>query len=96
MEMKLGSFLAEPYKQGKAGAFKRASGILGMGGALLGIIGRKNKPLTTVAATLVAASGVCERFAVLAAGKQSACDPKYTIEPQRRRVELRGPTRIEV
>ncbi|MDQ4070679.1 MAG: polysulfide reductase, partial [Actinomycetota bacterium] len=30
---------------------------------------------------------VCTRFAVFHAGRQSAEDPKYTVVPQRRRVD---------
>lgn len=93
MERRLGAFLAEPYNQGKGGSFKRMSGALAMTGAVLGLLGGKNATVARVAAGCVAASGIFERFAVTAAGKQSAADPKYTVRPQRERVDARGPTR---
>jgi formate-dependent nitrite reductase membrane component NrfD len=96
METSVGSFLAEPYRKGNAAAFKAASLSLGLAGAALGLLGRNSKGATTVAAALVATSGICERFAILAAGKQSAQDPKYTVEPQRKRLDERGRTRVSV
>lgn len=90
MESTLGPLLSEPYREGKAGSFKRVSGALALAGAALGMLGaRKSRTAGTIAATLVAASGVFERFAILAAGKQSAQDPKYTVEPQRARMAQR-------
>lgn len=90
MESALGPFLSEPYRKGKAGSFKRVSGALALAGAALGALGaRKSRTAGTIAATLVAVSGVFERFAILAAGKQSAQDPKYTVEPQRARMAQR-------
>nr|HRC52572.1 nitrite reductase [Gordonia sp. (in: high G+C Gram-positive bacteria)] len=38
--------------------------------------------------TLMAASA-CTRFGVFEAGLESAKDPRYTMEPQRRRLEAR-------
>jgi hypothetical protein len=32
------------------------------------------------------AGSMCERLAVFHAGYQSAADPRYTVEPQRRRL----------
>ncbi len=89
MESRLGPFLAEPYNAGRGGSFKRISGALGLTGAALGLIGRKQNATTTVAAAMIAASGVFERFSILAAGKQSAEDPKYTVQPQRERLDRR-------
>jgi hypothetical protein len=37
----------------------------------------------------VALAGICERFAVKSAGKQSANDPKYVVAPQRARRDAR-------
>ncbi|MFN2460517.1 MAG: NrfD/PsrC family molybdoenzyme membrane anchor subunit [Candidatus Velthaea sp.] len=87
MEHRLGKFLAEPYTRGTGGTLKHASATLAIAGAALGFAGRKSRALTAVAAACVAGAGILERFAVLAAGKQSACDPKYTVEPQRARID---------
>jgi len=43
---------------------------------------------THIAAACVVAACIFERFAVTAAGKQSAEDPKYTVEPQRARLRV--------
>jgi formate-dependent nitrite reductase membrane component NrfD len=89
MERRLGRFLAEAYRTGKAGSLKRTSELLATTGALLGLVSKRNVVATRAAALAVIAAGVCERFAVLAAGKESARDPKYTIEPQRQRATER-------
>jgi Polysulphide reductase, NrfD len=90
MEKRLGSFIAEPYRVGKGGSFRRASAFLSLAGAALGILGGKSRTVTRVAAACVVAAGVFERFAVSAAGTQSARDPKYVVQPQRARVDAAG------
>jgi hypothetical protein len=90
MEHKLGPFMFEPYKQGKGGAFKRVSDFLCIAGGALALAGGRNTVTTRAAAACIAVSGAFERFAVSAAGKQSAKDPKYVVQPQRERLERRG------
>lgn len=92
MENRLGPLLAEPYHLGRAGKFQRATNRLALAGAALGFLGRRSRAVSILAAACVAAAGVCERFTVLAAGKQSAIDPKYTVEPQRARLAAREGT----
>ncbi len=82
MEKRLGT-LGEPYAQGTAASFKRASSFLALAGVALALAGRTSRVANGVAAVLIAAAGVCERFTVLDAGKQSAEDPKYVVEQQR-------------
>ena len=91
METRLGR-LGEPYSQGKAGAFKRASSALALTGVAVALLGRKSTAANRVAAALVAAAGICERFAVLDAGKQSAEDPKYVVHQQRETLAEGGRT----
>jgi hypothetical protein len=90
LERRLGTLLAEPYRTGLGGTLNRVSKTLGVSGALLGLLGRRSATWLRVAAACVAAAGVAERFAVLAAGSQSALDPKYTVEPQRARLAANG------
>ncbi len=90
MERRLGPLLGEPYKRGRGGALRRGSRAFSLAGAALGLLGRSNRGATRAAAACVAAAGVLERFAVLAAGKQSADDPKYVVEPQRARLAARA------
>jgi protein NrfD len=40
------------------------------------------------------AGGLFERLAILHAGIQSTEDPKYVVEPQRRRIKEGGPIRV--
>ena len=89
MERRLGPLLAEPYRIGAAGRYGRASSALAYAGAALGVLGRKSRVATRFAAACVAAAGVFERFSVTEAGKQSALDPKYVVESQRKRREGR-------
>ncbi|MFL6056285.1 MAG: NrfD/PsrC family molybdoenzyme membrane anchor subunit [Actinoallomurus sp.] len=87
MERRLG-LVAETYRQGKAGRLMRtaeALSVLGAaGGAVLG--GRSRTAAVLSGAALLAASA-CTRFGVFHAGTQSAEDPKYTVVPQRQRLE---------
>jgi hypothetical protein len=85
MERRLGAFLAEPYNVGRGAALKRTSGALSLAAVALGILGRRNRSATRIAAACAVAAGVLERFAVVAAGKHSAKDPQYTVTPQRAR-----------
>ena len=90
MEKRLGT-AAEPYKQGAAGALMRAGkGLSAAGAALVGLGGRRRN-VPVAGAALVLAGEVCLRWSVFRAGFQSARDPKYTVEPQRRRLEEARP-----
>jgi hypothetical protein len=87
METRLGPLLAEPYRTGKAGEFRNTSTVLSLGGIAIGVLGRKSRTATRIAAICIAGACILERFAITTAGKQSALDPKYTVEPQRERLE---------
>lgn len=85
MKRRLGA-LAEPYGHGDAGRFDRAATVLTVAGAAVTAGGRR--PWTrAVGAGLLLAGAVCERWAVYRAGFASARDPKYTVGPQRARVD---------
>ncbi|MCO5997843.1 NrfD/PsrC family molybdoenzyme membrane anchor subunit [Actinoallomurus rhizosphaericola] len=86
MERRLG-LVGETYRQGRAGRLMRAAealSVLGAAGAALG--GRRRTTAVLSGAALLAASA-CTRFGVFHAGTQSAEDPKYTVVPQRQRLE---------
>ncbi|MDX6553482.1 MAG: hypothetical protein QOH74_1970 [Gaiellales bacterium] len=83
MEHRLG-WLAEPYHQGRPGAYlKVAKAALAAGAALTAIGGRTR--VGKAGAALILAGTVSERFSVLRAGNMSARDPRYTVAPQRAR-----------
>jgi DMSO reductase anchor subunit len=89
MEHRLGE-LGEPYREGAAGRYAKASKALtAAGAAVVALWGRKRTAAVAGGVALLAGS-VCQRWAVFKAGHQSADDPKYTVKPQRRRVQERS------
>jgi formate-dependent nitrite reductase membrane component NrfD len=90
MERRLGT-LGEVYRQGQAGKLSSAAkGLAVTGAALLGTMGRKSRSAAVTGGALVCAGELCLRWAVFNAGRQSARDPKYVVESQRRRIERDG------
>ncbi|TML15051.1 MAG: polysulfide reductase [Actinobacteria bacterium] len=90
MERRLGALVGEPYHQGASGRYaKLAKGLTLAGGALLAVGGRK-RPGAILGGSLLLASGAFERWAIFKAGSASARDPKYTVVPQRARIEARA------
>jgi hypothetical protein len=96
MEKALGG-IGEPYSSGAAGKLSRLAGALNLAGAALIAARGRRSPAAAVAGGAVLTAGiVTERWAVFRAGFQSAADPKYTVGPQRARVqsgEARGAAR---
>jgi hypothetical protein len=88
MERRLGD-LAEPYEEGDAGRYATAARACNVAGAALVLIGGRRSGWRRAAgaggAALVLAGSVCQRWSVFRAGFQSARDPRYVVEPQRRR-----------
>jgi formate-dependent nitrite reductase membrane component NrfD len=85
MERRLGS-LADPYRQGSAGRLATATKAgHALGGALVAAGGTRRGRAARAGAMLVLAGSLCERLAVLQAGRQSAEDPRFTVESQRAR-----------
>jgi formate-dependent nitrite reductase membrane component NrfD len=91
MERRL-DFLAEPYQRGSAGALARAAKALTATGAVTMLFQRRKRRGAIAASALLLAGSLCERFAVFRAGFASASDPRYTIVPQRERLEQRSST----
>ena len=90
MELRLGR-VGEVYHQGAAGKFSwAAKGLAAAGATLLAKRGRKSRTSAVLGGALVCAGELCLRWAVYKAGFQSARDPKYVVESQRRRVEQDG------
>jgi formate-dependent nitrite reductase membrane component NrfD len=81
---------AQPYQDGRAGTLLKAADALlaaGVAGAVLG--GRRRVVAGAAGASLMAASALT-RFGIFEAGKASARDPKYTVGPQRERLQSRA------
>jgi hypothetical protein len=90
MQLRLGG-LSEVYRQGQARTFSRAArGMATAGAVLLATRGRKSRGAAVLGGALVCAGELSLRWAVVKAGKQSARDPQYVVESQRRRVRREG------
>ncbi|MFF3511835.1 NrfD/PsrC family molybdoenzyme membrane anchor subunit [Streptomyces sp. NPDC002573] len=83
---------AEPFEQGRPRTLLRSAEALTAGGAALAVLaGRRRSRLLTVAAGAALMTGsAAVRFGVFHAGVASAEDPKYTVVPQRERLEQRS------
>jgi hypothetical protein len=93
MEERLGP-IGEVYRQGVAGKLAwAAKGLSTAGAALLALKGRRSRAAAAAGGALVCAGEMCLRWTVFKAGFQSARDPKYVVESQRRRIAARG-TRV--
>jgi hypothetical protein len=90
MERRLGP-LAEPYSSGRSGAYTRAGKALTAAGALGALLGRRSRAVSAVAGAALMVGSACTKWGVFHAGKQSANDPRYTVEPQRRRADTLDP-----
>jgi hypothetical protein len=92
MEKTLGE-VGEPYSQGMSGKLTRlAGGMLCAGAGLMAARGGRSRAAAVAGSAVITAGVIAERWAVFKAGFQSASDPKYTVGPQRSRIE-RGETR---
>ncbi len=89
MERRLG-LVGEVYKQGEAHRYGRiAKALTSTGAGLLALRGKRNRAALVGGSALVLAGELALRWSVYKAGFQSARDPRYTVIPQRRRLELR-------
>jgi hypothetical protein len=87
MESSMG-LAAETLHTGTAGRLMQASRGLTAGGAgLAAVLGRRSRPAAAVAGAALLAGSACTRFAIFEAGQASAHDPKYTVVPQRERLD---------
>ena len=85
MERRLGD-LGEPYRSGAAGRLRRAAEALTAAGAGVIAAAGRRRPAAIAGGSLLLAGAMCERWSIFRAGFQSAAEPRYTVEPQRRRV----------
>jgi hypothetical protein len=90
MEKRLG-LVGEVYKQGESGRYARISKACTAAGAgLLAWKGRDSRAAAAAGGALVLAGSLALRWSVFKAGFQSARDPRYTVEPQKERLKLKG------
>ena len=90
MHLRLGRDAAEPLRTGKAGRLLRVAAALTAGGAgLAQTWGRRSRWGAAISGSTLMAGSLCSRFGLFYAGLTAADDPRYTIGPQRARLEQR-------
>lgn len=90
MEQSMG-ITAEPLHAGTAGRLMRASKALTAFGAVgAALLGGRSRIAAALSGAALLAGSACTRFGIFAAGQESARDPKYTVVPQRERLEARN------
>jgi formate-dependent nitrite reductase membrane component NrfD len=86
MERSMG-LSAETLHAGNAGRLFNASRALGIAGAAGTVVfGGRNRVAAAMSGAALLAGSVCTRFAIFEAGQASARDPRYTVIPQRERL----------
>ena len=92
MEASMG-ITAEPLHTGKAGRLMKAASALTAAGAAGTLLGRRSRIVSALSGAALLAGSAYTRFGVFEAGQQSARDPKYTVVPQRERLDREGPVK---
>ena len=92
MERSMG-VAAEPLHHDEAGTLMRAAFALTAGGAAGALLSGRSRTVAVLSGAALLAGSACTRFGVFEAGQASARDPKYTVVPQRQRLEREGPVR---
>jgi formate-dependent nitrite reductase membrane component NrfD len=79
--------VGEAYRTGKAGRLLTAARVLTVGGALgAALFGGRSRLAAAASGLALLAGSACTRFGIFEAGLNSARDPKYTVVPQRERL----------
>jgi hypothetical protein len=94
MERSMG-ITAEPLHQGHAGKLMKAAKILTAAGAAGTLLAGRSRAVAAVSGMALMAGSACTRFGVFEAGQASAKDPKYTVVPQRERLDRGVPVRYQ-
>jgi Polysulphide reductase, NrfD len=89
MERRMDPVAAEPLHHGNPGRMLRWSERLVIAGGLGTLLGGRNRGIAAVSGLALATASALTRFGVFEAGLESARDPRYTIEPQKRRLAAR-------
>ncbi|MHC3002482.1 NrfD/PsrC family molybdoenzyme membrane anchor subunit [Gordonia metallireducens] len=89
MESRMDPVTAEPLHDGKAGKLLRWSERLAVAGGVGALLSGRSRPVAVASGIALLAASACTRFGVFDAGIESAKNPRYTIEPQKRRLAAR-------
>jgi hypothetical protein len=94
MESEMG-LSAEPMHDGAAGSYLKAARAFTVAGAVAAVLGRRSRAAAALAGGSLLAGSLCTRLGIFHAGQQSASDPRYTVVPQRRRLDAGMPVRAD-
>jgi formate-dependent nitrite reductase membrane component NrfD len=89
MHRRMDPVAAEPLHHGTAGRMLRCSEALAIAGGLGTLLGGRRRAVAVFSGLALMTASALTRFGVLEAGIHSAKDPRYTIEPQKRRLAAR-------
>jgi formate-dependent nitrite reductase membrane component NrfD len=89
MRRRMDPVAAEPLHEGRAGTMMRLSEGLAVAGGIGTLFGGRRRGVAVASGLALVAASALTRFGVFEAGIHSAKDPRYTIEPQKRRLAAR-------
>jgi hypothetical protein len=94
IETRLG-LLSEPYRQGRAGRLLRTGRNLTLMGALGALLGGRSRVVSALSGAALLAAAAATRFGIYEGGVASMKDPRYTVLPQRQRLDQERPARAD-
>lgn len=81
---------AETFHAGAAGRYMKLARALSVTGVAVGsVAGRRSRAAAAAAGVCLLAGSAATRFGIFHAGQQSARDPRYSVVPQRARLNAR-------
>ncbi|WP_233575935.1 NrfD/PsrC family molybdoenzyme membrane anchor subunit [Saccharopolyspora rhizosphaerae] len=86
MEERMG-LSAEAYRTGRPGTVLRAAKAATAVGAGLALLAGRSRAAGIASGACLTLGAIATRYGVFEAGRETARDPRYTVEPQRERVE---------
>ena len=89
MERRMDPVAAEPLHHGNPGRMLRWSERLVVAGGLGTFLGGRHRVVAALSGLALMTASALTRFGIFEAGKESARHPRYTIEPQKRRLAAR-------
>jgi Polysulphide reductase, NrfD len=89
MHWRMDPVAAEPLHEGRPGVLLWLSQALAVAGGTGTLLGGRRRPVAAAAGLALLAASALTRFGIFEAGIRSAKDPRYTIEPQKRRLAAR-------
>jgi formate-dependent nitrite reductase membrane component NrfD len=89
MHQRMDPVVAETLHDGRPGTLLRLSEALAIAGGIGTLIGGRRRSVAMAAGLSLMAASALTRLGVFEAGIRSARDPRYTIEPQKRRLAAR-------